>query len=343
MKRYLGKADREDIGEEIHSILEAKLDEAEETKGASLEEDEVLAILKEFGHPLEVASRYRRPRQPINESLLPLYKQVVKYLLLGFFALIVGSALISASGLIESWPEDMDDNIMTVGFVWFATVTAAFFFSDTLLGGVDLFGKWDPRRLPPVRRGAAIIPLFDSIVGLIAGLVVFSVLSAIDNDYSWEALTAQSDTPWATVVLWCKLRILFGMLLHGVALFRPYWSRPKLLYSALTDVFLAAIAIWAMTIIRAMAFDDTAVYLQGVFLAVAGCVFVVALGGALSSLYRMSKMGAGDPGSGAPDLLATFLGLSAAAKNARELVEANGEKALNKIERVEEDSKPNNG
>ena len=325
VRRYLPSADREDIGEEISSILEAKVEDIEQEKGARLSEEETLALLKDFGHPLRIASKYRNTQFVVSESLLPLYKQVVKFLLLGLFSLLVASSIISMSGLAEWWPDDIDSVIINITFVWFVLITGLFVFSDSLFDRVDLFQKWNPARLPKVYPASFTIPIFDSVVGLITGLVVLTILSAISSETSWAIVSGRSDTPWLSVVFWCKVQIFFGMLIHGVSLFRPFWSRTKLYCRAAGDVLIALIASFALMI------DGNHVLVLITLLA----FWLVGVSGALYSFYQASLFDKHDPGSLAPDLLATKLGLSAAATHAKELVEANveehGEKALEQL------------
>jgi len=123
-------------------------------------------------------------------------------------------------------------------------------------------------------------------------------------------------------VLWCKIQIVLGMAFHAAALFRPYWSRPKLVYRMTTDTLLAAIAVWAMTI------DSLWVGVYGILL-----VFVlIGIGSAIIGLRRVVKFDAAAAPIGAPDLLATWLGLTAAAKKATEIAKAHGEKAIDQID-----------
>ncbi len=58
----LPKAKRDDIGVELESILRDKVEEQEASLGRPLDEAEVLAELKTYGHPLQVAARYQDQR-----------------------------------------------------------------------------------------------------------------------------------------------------------------------------------------------------------------------------------------------------------------------------------------
>ena len=144
---------------------------------------------------------------------------------------------------------------------------------------------------------------------------MFAVLSAFYNDYSREVFTARSETPWATVVLWCKIQIVLGMVLHGVSLFRPYWSRPKLVCRMALDVLFAGIAVWTLTI--------DGIWLI-VYLMLIGLI-IFSLGEVGYNIYRFLDTEPGAPGTATPDLSATLLGVTAAAKGIGEQIEAASE------------------
>ena len=261
------------MAEELRSILDDKLQELEEERKRPATEEEILELLRESGHPLLVASRYGGNRALVSAALLPLYKQVLKYMLLGFFALLILSGVMSALEL-DAWPAGVGGSIETVGLWCIVLVTVAFHFADPLLERLDWFGRWSPRRLPPA--DAKPIPIFDSVVAAIASLFVFSILSGIDNRLDAEALLGLAGP--ASLILWLKIRLLLGMAAHVTALFRPYWSRPRVLYTMAIDALLAAIGVRAL-----MLAGD----LHPIGLAFLGLLVVVGLFGVAGGLYRL--------------------------------------------------------
>lgn len=244
VERYLPAASREDVGEEIRSLLEEKLAGAEEAKGEPLQESEVLAQIRELGHPLQVASRYGDQRPLVSAALFPVYRRVIKFLFLGVLALLILAGVVSASGLVSWWPAGIGDRIQMVGWWCLGLLTAAFYFADDLLQA-RLFDRWDPRRLPGIERGAP-IPLTESVVSLMFCSLWFAILAGLSQDYSWEAVIGRSEMPWATTILYAKLHVLLVMGLNAAALFRPWWSRAKLGFQAMTDLLLAGVALWAL-------------------------------------------------------------------------------------------------
>ena len=279
VERSLPAADREDVGEEIRSLLEEKLSEAEEAKGEPLTEEEVLEQVGELGHPLQVASRYGDQRALVSAALFPLYKRVVKLLFLGVVVVLILSGVVSASGLAPWWPSDMGHHVQMVGWWFLGFLTLGFYLADGALRK-SVFEGWDPRRLPTVERGAP-IPLVESLAALVFCALWFAILSGLSSDFSWSAATGRSGTPWATTILYAKVQVVLAMVLDAVSLFRPWWSRAKLAFKAFTDLLLSAVALWALL------YEGAWWPIQGILLA-----FVVAgLIGAVGSLRALARFG----------------------------------------------------
>jgi hypothetical protein len=243
VERSLPAAGREDVGEEIRSLLEEKLSDAEEAKGQPLTEAETLERIQELGHPLQVASRYGDQRALVSAALFPLYQRAVKLLFLGVVVLLILAGVVSASG-VGWWPDDMGHHVQLVGWWSLGLLTAGFYFADGALRR-SVFDRWDPRRLPAVERGAP-IPLFESLAALVFCALWFALLSGLSAEWSWAAATGRSETPWSTTILYAKLHVVLVMILNAVALFRPWWSRAKLVFKALTDLLLSGVALWAL-------------------------------------------------------------------------------------------------
>lgn len=74
-----GKAD--DIMAELTDVIANRIEEREEALGRPLRRDEVSAVLKEFGHPLEVAGRYHGQRVLIGPEVFPFYWFILRVVL----------------------------------------------------------------------------------------------------------------------------------------------------------------------------------------------------------------------------------------------------------------------
>ncbi len=75
----LSADEREDIVAELRDLILSRFEAREETLGRSLTDDEKEAILREIGHPLVVAARYRKgPDSLIGPELFPYWLYGVK-------------------------------------------------------------------------------------------------------------------------------------------------------------------------------------------------------------------------------------------------------------------------
>src|SRR5271165_5411550 len=84
VKRYLPAAERDDILKELSGNILAEMDDRESAAGRPLTEEEQIAILKQQGSPLVVASRYRHDQRNfsfggviIGPPLFPLYTKIL--------------------------------------------------------------------------------------------------------------------------------------------------------------------------------------------------------------------------------------------------------------------------
>jgi len=98
----LSPEEREDITAELKDLILSRVEAREEALGRALSDDEREAILKEIGHPLVVAARYRKgPDSLIGPELFPywLYGAKAGLLILGaVFALGLVIRLLGGSG-----------------------------------------------------------------------------------------------------------------------------------------------------------------------------------------------------------------------------------------------------
>ena len=233
VKRYLPERSRDDIGDELRSVLEEKMDDAKEASGGTLEAADELRILKEFGHPLKVASSYQEQQVLISEQLFPIYKTVIKYLLLILGTVYIASIVVEATG----WVDDVNIGLETIGLWYFAIITLSFYLMDDYLRKVDFFARWDPKKLPPFDGAASRIDIGSTIVGIVCTLIWIWVLMAINRDHSWAAFTGQAENPMVSVILWVKVHAVLWLVLSVYQLFRSYWTPGARIFDAVTNFF----------------------------------------------------------------------------------------------------------
>ena len=84
VRDHLPRAEQDDIINELADNLHSRIEDEAAHRGHALDETEEAAILKEFGHPMAVAARYRGDersvtfgRRLIGPELFPAYMKVL--------------------------------------------------------------------------------------------------------------------------------------------------------------------------------------------------------------------------------------------------------------------------
>ena len=244
VKACLPAAQRDDIAQEISANILAQMDEREAALGRLLTGDEQAEILKAFGHPRIVASRYYPPPQLIGPELLPFYWHAMK------FALLIGVAFAFVAATVNGIARG--DMLAEAGIAWgsFWSVIFAIFGIVTLVfAGIQYFQtrlghrledagftKWDPRKLPAVKvddrlnRLSLTTEVFFGVLFLTWLGNIFGVREVLFNHFSapgahatvfWPFLPAQV---WfqATAAIW--LLTLSSVIVSVINLFRPDWT-----------------------------------------------------------------------------------------------------------------------
>ena len=129
VRDHLPRGEQDDIINELSDNLRSRFEDEEAARGRPLLEEEEVAILKEFGHPMAVAARYRGDertvtfgRRLIGPELFSIYMKVLAInvavtVLIGLIALVAGATLWSGfAGILV--PLAIQFMIVTAIFVW---------------------------------------------------------------------------------------------------------------------------------------------------------------------------------------------------------------------------------
>lgn len=144
VRDHLPRAEQDDIINELADNLHSRIEDEAASRGHALDETEEAAILKEFGHPMAVAARYRGDERSvtfgqrlIGPELFPAYMKVLAVnvaitLLIAVIALVAGATIWSGFA-----------GILVPLAIQFTIVTAIFVFIDRRwIRDPD---GWDPR------------------------------------------------------------------------------------------------------------------------------------------------------------------------------------------------------
>ncbi|RYZ10523.1 MAG: hypothetical protein EOO70_10365, partial [Myxococcaceae bacterium] len=144
------KARTADIVAELREVLSSKIEDKEEQAGRAATRDEVAGVLKAFGHPVVVASRYGGHDYVIGPGYYPWFWHVQRIAVGG--ALVIGFGIATVRGLGSDEPMRAAmrgiGSALEIALVAFAVVTALFIAAERCKLDMKWADKWDPTHLP---------------------------------------------------------------------------------------------------------------------------------------------------------------------------------------------------
>lgn len=243
--RYLTAVERRlpcdnliDVMAELREAIGAQIEAKEDALGRRLTADEIAGVLKDFGHPVMVASRYAGNDHLIGPGYYPWFWHVQR-MVVGL-ALVVGFGIATVRGLGSDEPfraawRGMGSAI-EIALVAFAVVTALFIAAER--GKLDLkwADKWNPRDLPrdnirqPKTLFETAIQLAVDILFLLWWTKVVSFPAEIPAQDGRSVAFAFS--PAWEAVYWPVLSLSVGAtLVHAADMVHPAWTRVRSLVS----------------------------------------------------------------------------------------------------------------
>ena len=150
----LPSAKADDIIAELRDELVTRMEDREETLGRPLREDETSALLKEFGHPLVVASRYQKQQWLIGPDVFPFYFFVMKIVALIIVAVVLA---VGVANVLFGDHNPLRAVAETAGGLWTSLllnvgiITLVFAVLERTGFPRDHLQRWKPEQLPDVR------------------------------------------------------------------------------------------------------------------------------------------------------------------------------------------------
>jgi hypothetical protein len=234
VKFLLPGAQQDDIVKELSEDIRSRMEDKEVELARPLHEIDQAAILKQYGHPLIVASRYRHPpfQHLIGPVLFPFYWFVLKTLL--WIALAV--CLLNSIALLTSGEplRQLFNGVLAFAHTAlpaFGWVTLLFAILDFLEGKFRLLDRlnrrWDPRSLPSLAKPTQ-VRRSESIFGLVAGSVYIIWLLAAPYYpfliFGPAASFLQLTPVWHQFYIPVVVLALAGLAQSAVNLARPDWT-----------------------------------------------------------------------------------------------------------------------
>jgi hypothetical protein len=255
---WLPKAQQDDMIEELRDDLNSQVEERESSLARRLNEDEIIALLRETGHPLKVAARYQPQQQSlIGLMLFPIYKFVLK--MVGLFYMLPSFLVWIA--LVLFVPQYHAENaflaalrgyggMWTNAFVIFAIITLIFAVVEKFQGKIDVLQRWDPRKLPAASKRKERVSRIETIFELIFSILFiwgWLALPGIAHAMLAPAEKILTLSPALTPYYWlCLLPMSLNMVQQAINLLRPEWTWLRPSVQLLSTTITAAIVTFMM-------------------------------------------------------------------------------------------------
>jgi hypothetical protein len=263
----VAKAD--DIIAELRDVLTSRQEDREEALGRPLTADESGALIKEFGHPLVVAARYRPQRWLIGPDVFPFYIFVMRIMVL----IIVGIDIaIGASRALFSDQRPLQILGQTTGSISMSLLvnvgilTIVFAVMERAGFPADHIKQWKPEQLPAVtdkRKSAweAALELGGGVVFLLWWTSLIHLPYAAGGpDFRMEPAPVFDQLYWPILAL-----VAVRLIQNLIEWLRPRWKLVRGTLGALTILGgLALLAIiyraghWATIVSTGMPADKAA-------------------------------------------------------------------------------------
>lgn len=256
IRHHLPPKDRDDIIEEIRSVLMDMIEERNPNPGSDPNETTMKAVLQDFGAPKKVAQQYSSHRHLIGPQIFPVYIQVLKIVLIVVAALNILGVVVAAlsgsaaeSGLFVSLLETIGGLFSSL-FTAFGIVTLSFILIERTIPEefqFEIEKDWSPDDLEKVEEQERIkIP--ELAIEITLGIVFIVVLNVyLDRigiyylgDSGWASAPILNDNilryiPWITAFTVLDIAINLYLIRKGI------WDVYASIAKVLNNVFKIAV------------------------------------------------------------------------------------------------------
>jgi hypothetical protein len=241
VKGHLPLKQQDDVIAELGEDIRSRLDDREAELGRPLNEDEIVAMLRQLGHPAHLAARYGSWQQLIGPALFPTYVHILKFAMgLAVMVNVILAAVLLATG---HPPGQALKGIVNFPFVTailvFGWVTLVFALIDAKVGPAALvdvqsghkaiFAKWDPRTLPPVPRHRSAVPVWQLVVDLVGAVLLLVWWLAIPSNpfllFGPGSAFLAPGPGLLSAYVPVAVAGAIVVVLRALALWRPHWRR----------------------------------------------------------------------------------------------------------------------
>jgi hypothetical protein len=233
VRTFLPADQQNDIVSELSEDLAAKAADRQEELGRPLTVDEQAALLKPYGHPMLLASRYQSSQHLIGPTVFPFYRRILKLALITALVVHVVTALVlTATGSPLTRAIGVLWNYASTAIIVLGWVTVTFVLVDRFLPRLPFIDKWNPRSLPAVPAERAMVPRVNSAMELVATAAATCWWMA-NLHAQWLVLGPAASflalgPGWQAAYVPILAILLGSLVLLTLDLVRPHRTKPRL-------------------------------------------------------------------------------------------------------------------
>lgn len=248
----LPETSRADIEKEIRSTLEDMLEDRSQKADRPVDEAMTVEVLKEFGHPQEVASSYLPKRYLIGPQLYPYFIMVMKLsLLVAFIVALVrlSIGIAQAEPTIDAIIQNIIQSMLGSGGIVISilgNVVLVFAIIEWARPNIkeEISFEWDPRSLPErVEKSERVSPAsaIAEMVFTTAAILIFNFYPEILGvgflaDGKWTFFPVLSEAffrylPWLNI-LWA-----LEITQHAILLSQGRWQPATRWFAIVIQIF----------------------------------------------------------------------------------------------------------
>lgn len=246
IQRYLPKKDKIEVIDELRSLL---LDQFEAFEDPSMkDEDKMKTIIKEFGFPIEVASKYKTDKPMILRELEPF--MVLLFKIVGISvpsALLFAKALevysntanITTSHLLLELVKAVPSIIMAVVSA-FGVIFILFTGISQSIDPSKISEEFNPDTLPPIPQDIYKVSYIESILAVAFGFVflyVFNYQQGLVAVYYDNVREPLLNSNFNRILPFLNISVSLSIILHGFYLFKHQKSKLSVTFEAVLQVF----------------------------------------------------------------------------------------------------------
>jgi cytochrome b561 len=173
VKPLLPRKAQDDILRELSENIRCQMEEKEADLGRPLTDAEQEEVIKQHGHPVVVAARYRRPQYLIGPAVFPFYWLILRIAAAGAlivrFVVEVVMALLSPDPAHAILPALLAvPSVLVPVFFWITAVFAAFEICSSFVA-MNWKTSWSPRSLPVMGTPAGTVARTESVALIVFG------------------------------------------------------------------------------------------------------------------------------------------------------------------------------